>query len=95
MKVLNFKDFMDQYNLKDDTMNESQLQKIYNHPIYPSYSKIYLEKVFVNLDSGFQGGTHWCCFKTKVNKSYYFGSFGCEPDKFLLDQIPKPIIYHN
>ena len=30
MKILNFKDFMKKYNLKNDTMNESQLQKIYN-----------------------------------------------------------------
>ena len=35
MKVLNFKDFMKKYNLKDDTMNESQLQRVYNYPIYP------------------------------------------------------------
>ena len=30
MKVLNFEDFMKRYNLKDDTMNETELQKIYN-----------------------------------------------------------------
>jgi len=35
MKILNFKDFMKKYNLKNDTMNERQLQKIYNYPIYP------------------------------------------------------------
>ena len=40
MKVLNFKDFMKKYKLKIDTMNESQLQKIYNYPIYPRDSKI-------------------------------------------------------
>ena len=40
MKVLNFKDFMKKYNLKNNTMNESQLQKIYNYPIYPRDSKI-------------------------------------------------------
>ena len=28
MKILNFKDFMKKYKLKNDTMNESQLQKI-------------------------------------------------------------------
>ena len=28
MKILNFKDFMKKYNLKNDTMNESQLQEI-------------------------------------------------------------------
>ena len=39
MKVLNFKNFMKEYNLKDDTMNESQLQRVYNYPIYPRDSK--------------------------------------------------------
>ena len=35
MKVLDFKDFMKKYNIKIDTMKDSQLQKIYNYPIYP------------------------------------------------------------
>ena len=39
MKILNFKDFMKNYKLKNDTMNESQLQKIYNYPLYPRDSK--------------------------------------------------------
>ena len=39
MKVLNFEDFMKKHNLKKNTMNESQLQKIYSHPIYPRDSK--------------------------------------------------------
>ena len=29
------------------------------------------------------------------DKSYYFDSFGGQPDKFLLNQLPKPIIYDN
>ena len=95
MKVLNFKDFMKNYNLKDDTMNESQLQKIYNYPIYPRDSKIYSDKGFVNIDSGYQHGTHWVCFIVKDRKSYYFDSFRGSPDKFLLKQLPKLIIYHN
>ena len=95
MKVLNFKNFMKKYNLKNDTMNESQLQKIYNYPIYPRDSKIYSNKGFVNIDNGFQGGSHWTCFLVKDNKSYYFDSFGGAPDKFLLNQLPKQIIYHN
>ena len=33
MKVLSFKDFMKKYNLKNDTMIESELQKVYNYPI--------------------------------------------------------------
>ena len=95
MKVLNFKDFMKKYNLKNDTMNESQLQKIYNYPIYPRDSKIYSDKGFVNIDNGFQGGTHWTCYIVKEKKSYFFDSFGGNPDNFLLNQLNKPIIYHN
>ena len=34
-------------------------------------------------------------FFVKDNKSYYFDSFGGQPDKFLLKQLIKPIIYHN
>ena len=58
---------MKKYNLKNDTMNESELQR----------------------------GTHWTYFIIKDNKSYYFDSFGVQPDKFLLNQLPKPIIYPN
>ena len=58
MKKLNFKGFMKKCELKDDTMNESQLQKIYNYPIYPRDSKIYSDKGFVNIESGSQNGTH-------------------------------------
>ena len=95
MELLNFKDFMKKYNLKNDTMNQSQLQKIYKYPIYPRDSKIYSDKGFVNIDNGSQGGTHWTCFCIKHNKSYYFDSFGGAADKFLLKQLPKPITYHN
>ena len=41
---------MKKYNLKNDTLNESQLQEIYNYPIYPRDSKIYSDKGFVNID---------------------------------------------
>ena len=41
------------------------------------------------------GGSHWTCFYIKGNKSYYFDSFGGQPDKFLLNQLPKSIMYHN
>ena len=41
------------------------------------------------------GRTHWTCFIVKDNKSYYSDSFGGQPDKFLLNRLPKPIIYHN
>ena len=84
MKVLKFKDFMTKYKLKNNTMNESQLQKIYSLAIYPRDSKIYSDKGFVNIDNGSQGGTHWTSFLVKDNKSYYFDSFGGQPDIFLL-----------
>ena len=41
------------------------------------------------------GGTFWTCFIVKDNKSYYFESFGGNPENFLLNQLPKPIIYHK
>ena len=86
---------MKKYKLKNDTINESQIQRIYNYPIDPRDSKIYSDKEFVNTDNGSQGGSHWTCFIVKDNKSYYFDSFGVQPDKFLTKQLPKPIIYHN
>ena len=95
MKILTFKDFMIKYNLKKYTTNESELQRVYNYNIYPRDSKIYSDKGFVIIDNGSQGGTHWTCSIVKDNKSYYFDSFGGQPDKFLLKQLPKPIIYHN
>ena len=75
MKILIFKDFMKKYKLKNDTMNDSQLQTICNYNVYPRDSKIISDKGFVNIDNGSQGGTHWTCFIVKDNKSYYFDSF--------------------
>ena len=92
---MNLKQFMDKYNLKDQTMSESDLQKVYNYKLYPRDSKILSDRGFVNIDNGEQNGTHWTCFYIKDKKSYYFDSFGGSPDKFLLKQLPKPIIYHN
>ena len=95
MTILIFKDFMRKYNLKNDTMNESQLQKVYNYTIYPRGSQTYSDKGFVNIDNGSQDGTRWTCFIVKDNKSYTFDSFGGQPDKLLLNQLPKQVIYHN
>ena len=47
-------------------MNEFELQRFYNHPIYPRDSKIYSDRGFVNKDNGSQDGTHWTCFIKKV-----------------------------
>ena len=76
-------------------MNESELQKVYNYPIYPRDSKIHSYKGFVNIGNGQLGGTHWVCFITEDNKSYYVDSFCVQLDKFLLNQLPKPLIYHT
>ena len=35
MKVLNFRGFMKNYKLKNDTMNELELQGVYNYPYIP------------------------------------------------------------
>ena len=53
--ILSLKQFMQKYNLKDQTMNESDLQKVYNYKIYPRDSKILSDKGFVNIDNGEQG----------------------------------------
>ena len=86
---------MKKHNLKNDTMNETQILKIYNCIIYPRDSKIYSNQGFVNIDNGSMGGTDWVCFIVKDNKSFYFDSVRRAPDKFLLNQLPKRIIYHN
>ena len=95
MKILNFKDFLKKNILEDDTMDESQLQKIYNYPLYPPDSRLYSDGGFVNIDDGSQRGSHWTSLIVKDNESYYFESFGGALDKSLLNQLPKPIIYHN
>ena len=76
-------------------MNESELQRVYNYNIYPRDSEIYSYRGFVNIDNGSKGGSHWTCFIVKGNKSYYFDSFGGQPDKCLLNQLRKPKICHN
>ena len=95
MKILTLKDFMKRYKLKNDTMNESELKRVYNYKIYPRDPKTNSDKGFVKIDDGRMGGSHWTCFMVKDKKSIYFDSFGGQPDKFLLKQSPKPIIYHN
>ena len=95
MTILNFKGFMKKYNLKDNTVNDLELKRVYIDHMYPRVSKIHSNKGFVNIDNGYQGGTHWCRFIIKDTNSYYFDSFGYQPDKFLLKQLPKPITYHN
>ena len=81
--------------MKNDTLNDLELQRVFSCPIYPRDSKIYSGKAFAIIDNGSIGGPHLLCFILKANKSFYFDSFGDQPDNFLLNQLPKPIIYHN
>ena len=86
---------MKKYNIKNDTMIEFELQRIFIYNIYPRDSKKCSERGFVNIDNGSQGGFQWTCFILKDNKSYYFDSFGGTPDQFFIKHLCKPIIYHN
>ena len=79
--------------MNDITMKDSDLQRVYNYPIYPRDCNIYSDRGFVNIDNGSEGGTHWTYVKN--NKSFYFASFRCQPDNLLLNQLAKPIVYHS
>ena len=94
MTKLSLKDFMKKYDLKDDSMKEGELKKVYNYNSYRRDSKITTDKGFVDIDNGAEGETHCTCFYKKDNKSFYFDSFGARPDKFLLQQLPKPKTFH-
>ena len=54
LRKINVKDFMKKYNLKNDTMDESRLQTVYIHPIYPRDSKKYSDKGFVKKIIGLE-----------------------------------------
>ena len=52
--------------------------------------KIITHRGFVNKDNGSHVGTHRTCFTIKDDESFYFDSFGGQPNKFLLNLLPKP-----
>ena len=80
---------MKKCQLKNDAMNESQLQRVSDCKKHPRDRIITTNKGFINIDDGSQGGTHCVCFIIKHNKSFNFDSFGGAPDKFLLKQLPN------
>ena len=94
---MNLEEFMQKYNLRNQTMTTSDLIKklsmanIKDVKIYPRDSLIKTTKGICNIDDGSQGGTHWVAFEG----SSYFDSFGGPPDQWLIKQLPKPILYHN
>ena len=57
-------------------MNQNYKEFIIILQTNPKNSNIHSDKGFLNIDNGSQGGTHWCCFCIKDNKSQYFDSFG-------------------
>ena len=63
MTILSLKEFMENYKLKEDTMNESDLRKVYNYNIYPRDSRIVRDKGFVNTDNGQIGRICWFALK--------------------------------
>ena len=52
------------------------------------------DKRFLTFDDGSLNGTHWTCYILKENISVCFDSFGVQPHKFLLRQLPKSILSH-
>ena len=95
MSTFSLKFFLKNHDLKIDTMIESELQKFFNYLTYPRDSIIYSDEGFIKIDKGEQGGSHWCAFYVKNNKSHYFVSFGVQPVKFLLKRLPEPFINHK
>ena len=78
--------FMQNYKIKNDTMIESELQRVFKYPNYPRVSRRATNKTSGTIDDGQMGGTHWTCYYIKDDKSFYFVSFGGQLDKFLLNQ---------
>ena len=52
---------MKKYILKDDTINESEVQRVCDYKQYPTDSKVYSETGFVKIGDRKSGGKHWTC----------------------------------
>ena len=53
------------------------------------------DKRFTKIDSASMSGNNWMCFYIKDNSGYFFNSFGRALDEVLLNELEKPITYHN
>ena len=89
MKIISLKDFMKNYNLKKDTMNDGELQKIYSYPVYPSDSEINSDKRFVSMDNGSKGGSHWFCLLKKINHFTSMVSVDSQKKLYLINYLKK------
>ena len=64
-------------------------RKYRNYTISSRDLQIFSDKGFVNTENDqLMGGSHWCAFFVKNNKSFYLDNMGAGPDKFLLNQLP-------
>ena len=61
---------MKKFTLKNDTVNKSDMNKVFIFTIYPRDSKLHSDKGFVKIDNGSQGGTHWNYFHIGDNKPF-------------------------
>ena len=52
MKIINFEDYLKKHNLKNDTMIELDLQRVYNYSIDLRDSIKYSDRGFANIDNG-------------------------------------------
>ena len=75
---------MKKYIVKDGTMNDGELKRVYNVPIYARDSEKITNKKFVTLGNGEQGGTQWRCFYIKYKRTFYFDRFERQAYNFFL-----------
>ena len=95
MTIPNLKENVKKYNIKENTKNENDISQVYNYPIYPRDMELYSDRGFAKIDIGLMVGHLWTCVIKKDNKSFYFDYFGTHSEKFISQQLQKPINYHN
>ena len=83
---------MEKIDLKDDTIIESELHRVYKYKRYLIGSKIYSDKGFRYIDNGSTGRTHWTAFYMNKKMSRYFDPIGGNLNSFLIHQSPKPVL---
>ena len=62
-----------QFIIKMCLFKKHPISILYKYPKPSRDSKIYSDKVFISINSGGQGGSHWCVFYVENNKSFSFG----------------------
>ena len=83
------------YDIKDDTMNESESNTVTTYCFFPRDSKRTTNREIVILGDGSLGMTDWTCFHVKDNRTLYLDSLVEQTDKVFLKQLPKTNTFHN